>query len=166
MEVNYGKELREERKRLRLRQEDVANVLGFSRELVSYIERGKREVRVVELHALYRQLGMDVGFGRIFKWIDGKNEQLLRKIEDSEECFTENECQVVMHKNYAKMSIITLEKIQRLIYIRRPTAITETSVLVHVTDDEAERLKMILDEYLKQDGNIERALQLLKIAIK
>ena len=166
MEPNYEARLKAERLRLGMDQEKVAVVLGYSRAMISIIESGKRKVRVWELHKLYCVLGMDVGLGRIFEWIDKKNLLLLEKLNISQEEFFESERRVLMSQDYYEITFATLEKIERALYMGKSTNIEESFMPTQMTKDEACRLRRILQLYIKKDGDIERALSLLSLAIK
>lgn len=169
MEPNYEARLKAERLRLGLSQKKISDVLGYTKTMISYIERGKRKVHMWELHKLYCELGMDVGIGKIFEWIDQKNSLLLEKLKISQEEFFESERRALMSRNYYEITFATLEKIKRVLYMGNSgnsTNIEESFMSTQMTEDEACRLRMILQLYIEKDGNIERALSLLDIAIK
>jgi transcriptional regulator with XRE-family HTH domain len=53
--------VRAERARLRITQDDLGQRLGWSRGRVGHLETGRRDVRATDLPALCRALGCDLG---------------------------------------------------------------------------------------------------------
>lgn len=58
------------RKDKRLSQEAVAEMMGWTQDIVSNIEAGRRDISVTEFIVLARQIGVDpeVMFRRVLKW--------------------------------------------------------------------------------------------------
>lgn len=167
---DYGERFREERIRLRLKQSEIAKVLGCSNGLISYMESDTRPIRVIELYRAYEFFGIDIGFGKIFKWIDNREEELLDIIKRHTGMkFFEKELEDISNKNYEGMDISLLEKIEKILAYEKTRIKTVTSkkeIIREIRPEEQKRLNHILKEYLKKDGNIERALKLLEIAVQ
>lgn len=168
---DYGERFREERIRLRLKQSEIAKVLGCSNGLISYMESDTRPIRVIELYRAYEFFGIDIGFGKIFKWIDNRNEELLSIIKRHTGMkFFEKELEDISNKKYEGMDISLLEKIDKILAYEKTRIKTVTTskkeTIREILPEEQKRLNHILKEYLKKDGNIERALKLLEIAVQ
>ena len=168
---DYGERFREERIRLRLKQSEIANALGCSNGLISYMESGTRSIRVIELYKVYEFFGIDIGFGRIFKRVDNRNEELLSIIKRHTGIkFFEKELEDIRNKNYEGMDISVLEKIDKILVYEKTRIKTVTTskkeTIREILPEEQKRLNHILNEYLDRDGSIERALKLLEIAMQ
>ena len=168
---DYGERFREERIRLRLKQSEIANALGCSNGLISYMESGTRSIRVIELYKVYEFFGIDIGFGRIFKRVDNRNEELLSIIKRHTGIkFFEKELEDIRNKNYEGIDISVLEKIDKILVYEKTRIKTVTTskkeTIREILPEEQKRLNHILKEYLNKDGNIERALKLLEIAMQ
>lgn len=168
MEYDYGEELREKRLRLRLKQSDIASKLGCSKVIISNMENGIREIRVIELHKLYKFFGIDVGLGEIFEWIDSRNKELLSKIKKHAGVkFCEKEIGEIKARKYDTMNISTLKKIEKILNFERDYNTNNSKEhRGKITLEEKEQLNGILEKYIQRDGNIERALKLLEIAVQ
>ena len=169
MKNNYGEKFREERIRLKLKQSEVAKKLGCSEGLISYSENETRQFRVAELYTAYEFFGIDVGFGRIFEWIDDKSDELLVIIKKHPGTkFFEKELKDISKKNYRELQIPTLEKIDKILVQEEneKRGAEKKSIKGRVTLEEQRRLNQILKQYLDKDGNIERVLKLLEIAMQ
>lgn len=168
MEYDYGEELREKRLRLRLKQSDIASKLGCSKVIISNMENGIREIRVIELHKLYNFFGIDVGLGEIFEWIDSRNKELLSKIKKHTGVkFCEKEIGEIKARKYDTMNISTLKKIEKILNFERDYNTNNSKEhRGKIKLEEKEQLNGILEKYIQRDGNIERALKLLEIAVQ
>lgn len=59
--IQLGDRLREARKQAKLSQEDVAHLSGLHRTYISLVERGGRNISVLNLLSITGVLGVDVG---------------------------------------------------------------------------------------------------------
>ena len=107
MRSNYGEEFRIQRKRMEVKQSELAKVLNVSEASISYRENGLRELTVEQLYKSYKVCGIDIGFGSIFDSIDNESE----KLKSIMQYFSQQEQEKIQNKDYVRMSIQTLEKI-------------------------------------------------------
>ena len=68
MLVRFGKRLREIREKVGVSQEKLAEMAGLHRTYVSSGERGKRNISLINIHALARTLG--VSLSQLFEGIE------------------------------------------------------------------------------------------------
>ena len=62
----YGERVMTERKRLKITQKEMAKVLDVTSSTISIKENDVRSFRVIEIYKLYRELGLEIGFGKQF----------------------------------------------------------------------------------------------------
>ena len=84
--------------------------------------------------------------------------------------FFEKELEDISNKKYEGMDISLLEKIDKILAYEKTRIKTVTTskkeTIREILPEEQKRLNHILKEYLKKDGNLERALKLLEIAVQ
>ena len=158
MNNNYGEKFREERIRLELTQSQVAQRLGLATPTISNRESKGRNFKVQELHEAYKVFGIDVGFGKVFDYID-KQDKIIEKALDN---LSEKERNEVIKRDYKRISIYTLEKIRDFLWGKEEVL---SSLDLDITEEEKNRLEKVLKYYKIKDGNIKRALKILEIAI-
>ena len=155
----YGELFREARERLSLRQVEIADILGIASCSISSRENGRIWFKTIELYKAYKLLCIDIGFGYIFDYIDTED----KDIRQLSKYFSEEEVNLIMKKDYNKISLYILEKLKKIVPQRKAL---KYYIASQITDTEMTRLNNVLEKYLKKDGNIQRGLKLLEIAIK
>ena len=156
MNNNYGEKFREERIRLELTQSQVAQRLGLATPTISNRESKGRNFKVQELHEAYKVFGIDVGFGKVFDYID-KQDKIIEKALDN---LSEKERNEVIKRDYKRISIYTLEKIRDFLWGKEEVL---SSLDLDITEEEKRRLEKVLKCYRIKDGHIKRALKILEI---
>lgn len=58
--ASFGKNLRERRKRLKLSQDEMASLIGTSKQVISRYERGERDPKVSVVLTIAKVLGVSV----------------------------------------------------------------------------------------------------------
>lgn len=158
MENNYGEEFRNQRERWGLKQKDVASEIGLKSPTLSLRECGERKFKAIELYMAYTKLGIDIGFGEVFDYIDhGDLENIPIKMPKR---VKEN----IESRDYKKISLKNLEMIKELL-LDKKAHLNKESCEGMETQQEI-RLKRILKKYQERDGNILKAIKLLEIAMQ
>lgn len=162
MRSNYGEEFRIQRKRMEVKQSELAKVLNVSEASISYRENGLRELTVEQLYKSYKVCGIDIGFGSIFDSIDNESE----KLKSIMQYFSQQEQEKIQNKDYVRMSIQTLEKILDLMKIKEEAKLEIDFSGIEMRLGEKIRLMKVLRECKARDGDLSRAIELLEIAMR
>ena len=170
MERNYGEKFRAERKRLGLRQEDVANQLGISSAALSLREKEERNFKVSDLYRAYVYFGIDIGFAQVFDYmVSHENPEFVEKFPKSIQ-------ETIKTKDYKNMTMAILEELKVLLSGEaetetnsNPTSDTEKEsgkkIGENMTVEEKIKLKRILKKFQERDGNIMGAIKILEDAM-
>lgn len=162
MRSNYGEEVRIQRKRMGVKQSELANVLNISESNISYRENGIRDFTVEQLYKSYKVCGIDIGFGSVFDSIDNESE----KLKSIMQYFSQQEQEKIQNKDYVKMSIQTLEKLLDLMKIKEEVKLEIDFSSIEMRLGEKLRLMNVLRKCKARDGNLSRAIELLEIAMR
>ena len=162
MRSNYGEEFRIQRKRMEVKQSELAKVLNVSEASISYRENGLRDLTVEQLYKSYKVFGIDIGFGSIFDSIDNESE----KLKSIMQYFSQQEQEKIQNKDYVRMSIQTLEKILDLMKIKEEAKLEIDFSGIEMRLGEKIRLMKVLRECKARDGDLSRAIELLEIAMR
>ena len=160
MKNNYGEEFRKQRVRMNLNQKEISSELGISVVSISCRENGDRPFKVGDLYTAYTVFGIDVGFGNVFDSIDQQGKNVERIIQN----LSEIEQKRIRERDYKNMAIYTLERLKDLLWVEEDNLFDFSNI--ELTTKEKSRLEKVLKKYQKKDGDIERALKLLEIAVQ
>ena len=160
MKNNYGEEFRKQRVRMNLNQKEISSELGISVVSISCRENGDRPFKVGDLYTAYTVFGIDVGFGNVFDSIDQQGKNVERIIQN----LSEIEQKRIRERDYKHMAIYTLERLKDLLWVEEDNLFDFSNI--ELTAKEKSRLEKVLKKYQKKDGDIERALKLLEIAVQ
>ena len=73
----------------------------------------------------------------------------------------------IEEKDYKKITVYTLEKIKKVIECKIKYVVKDEDIeFIKLKPNEKNELKKLMELYYKKDGNIKRALELLKVAIR
>lgn len=158
MKNNYGEEFRIQRKRIDITQGEVAETLGISVTSISNREKGLRDFTVVELYKAYKAFGINIGFGSVFDYIDEQS----KKLESLVQHFSPKEKEKIHDKDYERMTMQTLEKLQGLLKVK---SVNKEFSDIEMTSEEKIRLISVLIEFKRKDGDLKRAIELLEITV-
>ena len=162
MKNNYGEEFRTQRMRMNVTQQELSLQLGISAVSISIRENGERDFKVEELYKAYKIFGIDVGFGRVFNCIDEESEKLKSLLQ----YFSQQEKEKIHKKDYRRMSIQTLEKLQDLLQVKENVNMEVDFSGIEMRIREKIRLVNVLKKWQEKDGNLKRVIELLEIAVQ
>lgn len=169
MNYDYLERFREERKALKISQRKIGEYVNHCNAEISLKENGKKDFTAYELHRIYKKFGIEAGFLEVYRAIDtGKTEKLLKKnIDNRITNFSMDELRGIEEKDYKKITVYTLEKIKKVIECKIKYVVKDEDIeFIKLKPNEKKELKKLMELYYKKDGNIKRALELLKVAIR
>lgn len=165
MNYDYLERFREERNALKVSQKKIAEYLECSSTVICLKERGEREFTGYELYRIYEKFGIEAGFQKVYQAIDtGKIKKFLEKNTVYQiVSLGLDELRVIEEKDYKNITLYTIKKIKKIIdYEIRD----EDMEFIYLKFNERKELKNLIELYYRKDGDIKRALDLLKIAIR
>lgn len=169
MNYDYLEVFWKERKAIKVSQKKIADYLGCSDGVICLKERGERDFTAYELHRIYEKFGIEASFLKVYQVIDtGKIEEILEKNTVNQiVSFGLDELSGIKEKDYKKMTVYTLEKIKEAIEHEKKYKVKDEDIeFIKLKPNEKKELKRLMELYYKKDGNIKRALELLKVAIR
>lgn len=169
----YGEEVRKQRKRMKISQVQLGNILGVSASIISFKENGDRDFNVYELHELYVKVGIDVGFSKNFDLIDsGEIEYYINKAITEKKLIgisnifglSQIDIKLIKEKNYNMMSFETLYRMEGILgYIENSRVVFRPRYIVCAEKDRKE-LTDIINKHIQLYG-LKRTINLLKADI-
>lgn len=163
---NYGEIFRKERKRLKLTQKEVGELIGIATCTISMKEVGvKKKFTVEELHRAY-EIGIHVGLEKEFEFIDlgyidtNIFNHLTERYKSSFRILnlSKNEIQSIMHKRYHKLTFNALSRMDKIMeYCNYSPKSTH-----NLTEDEKVKLTELVECYIEKYGNIQKIIDILE----
>lgn len=172
----YGEKVRNERKRLKITQKELAKVLGTTSSTISIKENDVRSFLVIDIYKLYRVLGIGIGFEKQFDFIDSEDidfyiekakEENIGILGTSFFGLSQREVELIRKREYEKMTFDTLERMNALLeYVNKPIEMRIKKRLnLKCTEQEIKLLQKLVNEHVKEYG-VQRTIKLLETSLK
>lgn len=172
----YGERVMTERKRLKITQKEMAKVLDVTSSTISIKENDVRSFRVIEIYKLYRELGLEIGFGKQFDFIYSEQIDFYIYKAKKENVgvigtnffgLSQREVELIRKREYGRMTFETLERMNALIkYVNEPIEMNIRNKLNLMCDkQEKELLQKLVNQHVERYG-VQSTIRLLEADLK